>query len=101
MTMSKASTITAQVQCIVKTDRYDPHERITHVGGINPNGTRWKLTQVDAISGIESGKYRFYVHQSGRSVNVVIATSRYGNKYLKTEADGDQPNNLLSLPTCP
>jgi len=33
-------------------------------------------------------------------VNVVIATSRYGNKYLKATADGDQPNNLLSLPEC-
>jgi hypothetical protein len=23
------------------------------------------------------------------------------NKYLKTQADGDWPNNLLSLPECP
>jgi len=27
--------------------------------------------------------------------------SRFGNKYLKTVADGEQPNNLLSLPECP
>ncbi|MDD5382312.1 MAG: DUF3892 domain-containing protein, partial [Candidatus Margulisbacteria bacterium] len=26
---------------------------------------------------------------------------RSGRKYLKTEADGEAPNNLLSLPTCP
>lgn len=25
----------------------------------------------------------------------------HGNKYLKTEADGDAPNNLLNLPECP
>ena len=31
----------------------------------------------------------------------VVAVSRFGNKYIKTEADGDQPNNLLSLPECP
>ncbi len=30
-----------------------------------------------------------------------VETSRYGNKYLKTEADGEQPDNLLSLPECP
>jgi hypothetical protein len=29
------------------------------------------------------------------------AFSRFGNKYLKTEADGEQENNLLSLPECP
>jgi Protein of unknown function (DUF3892) len=29
---------------------------------------------------------------------VIVALSRYGNKYLKTVADGDAPNNLLALP---
>jgi hypothetical protein len=37
---------------------------------------------------------------AGDRVSVIVATSRFGNKYLKTTADGDQPNNLLSLPTC-
>ena len=32
--------------------------------------------------------------------DVVVAVSRFGNKYLKTVADGDQPNNLLSLYEC-
>jgi hypothetical protein len=27
--------------------------------------------------------------------------SRFSNKYLKTEADSEQPNNLLSLAECP
>ncbi|MDD3927909.1 MAG: DUF3892 domain-containing protein, partial [bacterium] len=27
--------------------------------------------------------------------------SASGNKYLKTQNDGEQPNNLLSLPECP
>ncbi|MGO7416641.1 DUF3892 domain-containing protein [Rhizobium ruizarguesonis] len=31
----------------------------------------------------------------------MFAKSAAGNKYLKTTADGDQPNNLLSLPECP
>ncbi|WP_428792364.1 DUF3892 domain-containing protein [Vibrio splendidus] len=26
---------------------------------------------------------------------------RFLNVYLKTENDGEQPNNLLSLPECP
>lgn len=36
-----------------------------------------------------------------KSVWVIVATSQYGNKYLKTDNDGEQPNNLLILPECP
>ncbi len=90
-----------EVKCINKSDRYDPHERIKSIGGVNPDGARWKLSQPEAIEAIDAGKYSFYVQVQGRQVNVVVATSRFGHKYLKTEADGDQPNNLLSLPECP
>lgn len=89
------------ISCIKKSDRSNPHERITHVGGVNGDGTRWRLTQEQAISGIETGKWRFYTSVRGDSVWVIIAVSRFGNKYLKTESDSDQPNNLLSLPECP
>ncbi len=90
-----------EIKCINKTDRYDAHERIKSIGGINPNASRWKLSQEDAIAGVESGKWRFFVSVQGKSVWVIVATSRFGHKYLKTQNDGEQPNNLLSLPECP
>lgn len=83
-----------------KTNRLDPHERIQSIGGINPDGNRWKLSVEEAITGIESRKYSFYTTGSGKRAKVVVATNN-GRKYLKTEADGLQPNNLLSLPECP
>ena len=89
-----------EVKCINKTDRYNAHERIRAIGGVNPNGTNWKLTQEEAIQGIEAGKWSFYVAVRGHIVNVIVAVSRFGNKYLKMEADGEQPNNLLSLYEC-
>lgn len=87
------------ISCINKVDRMAPHEAITHIGGVAKN--RWKITQKRAIDLIENEGWRFYVDVDGDRVKVVVATSRYGNKYIKTEADGDHPNNLLSLPECP
>lgn len=90
-----------RVRCINKTQRSDPHERISHIGGVSSDGSPWGLAEDAAIAGIESGKWAFYVERPrGDRVDVIVA-SRLGRKYLKTTADGDQPNNLLSLPECP
>ena len=88
------------IDCINKTDRYNPHERILYVGGFNPGAsTRWKITQQQAISYIENREHTFYTMVNGNRANVIVATHN-GNKYIKTVNDGDQPNNLLSLPEC-
>ena len=90
-----------RVHCINKTNRSDPHERISHIGGVNADGSRWRLTEDAAIDGIERGTWDFYVERpAGHRVRVIIAT-RLGRKYLKTEADGERPDNLLALSECP
>lgn len=90
---------TAQIKCINKNDRQSPYERISHVGGFGNN--HWKLTLDDAIGKIERNEWQFFVEVDGDRVDVAVAMSQHGNKYLKTAADGDEPNNLLSLPECP
>jgi Protein of unknown function (DUF3892) len=93
--------MSVQIRCINKSDRPNPHERIINIGGVNPDGARWKRSQQQAILDIESGTYDYYVSVAGRTVAVVVAKSQWGHKYIKTTADGEHPNNLLSLPECP
>lgn len=96
--MLSTKTSTAQIKCINKNPREDRYHAITHVGGYG--SSQWKLTLDDAIGKIERGEWDFYTMANGHRVNVVVA-SRNGRKYLKTEADHDTPDNLLSLAECP
>jgi hypothetical protein len=90
-----------KITCVSKTDRHDAHERIKAVGGGAP-GRVWKYAQEDAITWIEDGTFVYYVvNQEGKEINVIVAMDGHGRKYLKTEADGEKPDNLLSLPECP
>ena len=90
-----------KVTCATKKgDNYDPFERISHIGGYNSNGEFFKIPSDDAIQKIDSRNYEFYVVKDGKNVNVITAT-RNGKKYLKTESDGYEPNNLLALGDCP
>lgn len=95
--MAKKQTI----RCIVKDDRLSPYEAIQRVGGTNPDGSRWSQTQKQTVSEIDSGEWEYEAVGGGKAAKVIVATSRFGHRYIKTVADGDPPDNLLSLPTCP
>ena len=112
------------IDCVTKDDRLGPYERIVGVGGPNLPGVtppdlsklvaglrrrglavsdrpRWTLPADEAIAGILSGQWTFYI-QSGAydTVNVHVATSPSGRAYLKAEVDLDTPDELLFLPPC-
>lgn len=89
-----------QIQCINRTTRTDPHERIQFVGGVLSSGQRWKVSQPQAIAEIEAGRVNYFTSIAGKSVWVIVALHN-GNKYIKTQNDGLHPNNLLALPDCP
>lgn len=74
--------------------------QVTGIGGINPNGSRWFLTEPQAIEGIEQGKWEFFIRVNGREVKIYVVR-RNGRKHLWTDPDGYRPNNLAELPECP
>lgn len=90
-----------EIRCINKSDRTNIHERIVNIGGVKTDGNRWKISEKEAISAIEANKWQFYVGQGVNKVDVIIAESAAGYKYLKTKNDTTTTNNLLSLPECP
>ena len=89
-----------RVQCINKREHYNPHERILFIGGVNPDGGRWKLSQPEAIKAIQDGTYSFFVHTGVYTVDVEVAYHE-GHPYLKTKPDSTGKDNLLALPECP
>ena len=74
--------------------------RIRSFGGINPDGARWTIGEAALIAGIEEGRWRFYVARNGADLELIVATSKYGNKYIKTAEDPLHPETLLALPEC-
>nr|WP_210268596.1 DUF3892 domain-containing protein [Bradyrhizobium sp. NBAIM32] len=90
----------ARVRCVSKTDSTNPHERISSIGGVYSNGSHWKQSVVQTIRDIESGAWEFYVQEDGLTAGLIVAKHE-GHKYIKTTADGIQPDNLLSLAECP
>jgi len=88
-----------RITCINKKDRLSTHEHITHVGN---SSVPWRITREQAISNIETGVDTFYVLDpiSGKRSDVGVVREVGKLPYLRTYADGDWNNNLLSLPEC-
>lgn len=84
-----------QVTCITKRpSHYEAHTRIQALGG-----TGWYKVEDTVIGEIERRTNSYFVSIGGRTVSVIVA-AHLGRKYLKTEADGYSPDNLLNLPEC-
>ena len=76
-----------------------PHEHITHLG--NP-AANWKWTREAVIASIDAGTNTFFVSdpKTGQRSEVGVVRVAGGAPYLRTHADGDWNDNLLSLNQC-
>jgi len=87
-----------RITCITK-PKNGSHEHITHVG--NPSGG-WKWPVADVIKSIEAKTNTFYVLDvyTGKRAEVGVIYPQNHAPYLRTYADGNWNDNLLSLPQC-
>jgi hypothetical protein len=89
-----------QVTCITKPHVLSSHEHITHLG--NPQAN-WKWTREQVIASIEARQNTFFVMDpyTGKRSDVGIVKPAGRSPYLRTYADNDWNDNLLSLDQCP
>jgi len=88
-----------QVTCITKPNPQSPHEHITHLG----NPPVWVWTREEVIASIETNTNTFFVRdpKTGNRSNIGVVRSQGKTPFLRTFADGNWNNNLLSLDQCP
>ena len=90
-----------RIKCVNRTGYSAVHQKIRFIGGLNADGSAWKLSQEKAVDSIGNGKFRLYLVVDRRPVSLIVATLNHGHKYLKAETDPEEPNSLLNLPECP
>lgn len=81
------------------TTKHSTYERITDVGCVSDAGHNHRFTEEEVLHRIDSGDEFHVTRPEGHTVKVVRA-ERHNRPYIKTEADGERPDNLLSLPHC-
>jgi hypothetical protein len=88
-----------QVTCITKPHVNSSHEHITHLG----NPPSWKWTREQVIASIDANTNTFYVLDpyNGKRADVGVVRIPGRPAFLRTHADGDWNDNLLSLNQCP
>jgi hypothetical protein len=76
------------------------HEHISRLWWTNPtDGKAGENTRSELVSWIEQEGGKAYVDdQRGNRANVLVVTPTFGQKYLRTYADGKWTDNLLALP---
>jgi Protein of unknown function (DUF3892) len=88
-----------RVTCTAKREKY---ERILGLGCYSPTNVFLTFTEAQVIDRIENQGDTFYVERpTGHVIDLEVVKGQDGTKYVKTIADGEKPDNLLSLPACP
>ncbi len=95
--------MSVRITCINKDNghHYDQHLAITHLGWINEEtSATGKSTRLQMVEFVEKGNIAYVKDALGKIARLVVRTSQYGNKFVKTVQDNRETNNLLALSEC-
>ena len=78
------------------------HQHIVRLWWTNPSsGESGDNSRAEIVAWIEDKNGKAYVEDfRGNRVDVYVVAPTYGEKYLRTKADGIWTDNLLALPRC-
>ncbi|MEB2778100.1 DUF3892 domain-containing protein [Algoriphagus sp. D3-2-R+10] len=88
-----------RILCSKKNSKATFNHDITHIGGVNGTGEKWTISVRDAIAGIQSGLYEFYIVEHFKELDVRITGDI--EKSLTATGHGYLHNLLDDLPDCP
>jgi hypothetical protein len=74
-------------------------QRVTHVCGQEPDGTRWHMSQAEAVRAIEEYELKLFTMVDNVPVPIVVV-SRNGTRQLEILRAAGRTGNLLELPEC-
>ena len=89
-----------RIKCVNRTGYSAVHQKSRFIGGLNSDGSAWKLSQEKAVDSIGNGTLQLYLVVDREPVSVIVATLNHGRKYLKAETDPEERSLLLNLPEC-
>ncbi|MBN7816984.1 DUF3892 domain-containing protein [Algoriphagus pacificus] len=88
-----------RILCTKKVSRTSLQGSITHIGGVNGTGEKWTVSTKEAINGILSGEYEFYLLEKRDEIPVLISGEQ--EKHLFAIGKESLTNLLEELPDCP
>jgi hypothetical protein len=95
--------VAVKITCIKKDggSHYDRHEAIQSLGWINEQTRASGIsTRLEMVQFLENRGVAYTRDEFSNVAYLVVRISPYGNKYVKTIADGRDSDNLLALPEC-
>jgi hypothetical protein len=95
--------MSVKITCINKDNGHheDPHLAIAYFGWLNEvSGEVGRCSLIKMVEFIEKGGAAYVKDLFGNVAYLVVRRSIHGNKFVKTETDGKETNNLLSLLEC-
>lgn len=73
---------------------------ITHISGISESGENWNISIHEAIEGISSGRWGFYLVEGLEEIQVSICSLHDSEVFLSARGQGYLHNLLEDLPEC-